>query len=136
MLSVIDKKSCNKVKIISKKSNSFCHKYILHFSAILRGNLCKTFKYQMQFCLHINQIIIFIIVHYDTCDLNSTFLHGVKLGPGRSEFRRFGHFIDVPHQENENVMVELIKNINIVFFIAIPAIKKYILPGRLAISIN
>ena len=25
------------------------------------------------------------IVHYDTCDLSSTFLHGVKLGPERSE---------------------------------------------------
>ena len=26
-----------------------------------------------------------IIVHYDTYDLSSTFLHGVKLGPERSE---------------------------------------------------
>ena len=25
------------------------------------------------------------IVHYDTCDLSSTFVHGVKLGPERSE---------------------------------------------------
>ena len=25
------------------------------------------------------------IVHYDTCDLSSTFLNGVKLGPERSE---------------------------------------------------
>ena len=24
------------------------------------------------------------IVHYDTCDLSSTFLHSVKLGPGQS----------------------------------------------------
>ena len=28
---------------------------------------------------------ILIIVHYDKCDLSSTFLHGVKLGPERSE---------------------------------------------------
>ena len=26
-----------------------------------------------------------IIIYYDTCDLSSTFLHGVKLGPERSE---------------------------------------------------
>ena len=25
------------------------------------------------------------VVHYDTYDLSSTFLHGVKLGPERSE---------------------------------------------------
>ena len=28
---------------------------------------------------------LILIVHYDTCDLSSTFLHGVKLGPERSE---------------------------------------------------
>ena len=28
---------------------------------------------------------LYRIVHYDTCDLSSTFLHGVKLGPERSE---------------------------------------------------
>ena len=32
-----------------------------------------------------NYVNLLKIVHYDTCDLSSILLHGVKLGPERSE---------------------------------------------------
>ena len=53
-------------------------RFSIHFSTQKKG--------LFHACVKKNKLLYnIILVHYDTCDLSSTFLHGVKLEPERSE---------------------------------------------------